>query len=153
MRLAMVIPTLLLTALGLSMAAAITSSDEADVKVLASFQGDWRIDWIEQDGERIDLDDDAVYTIKNNVWLRGDRAISSIAIDAAYSPGLLDLTRLIDDARKGFKMEGIYKIDGDTMIWCCYTGEAAKSRPQEFRAPRGWDGTVYHMRRLKTAGK
>jgi hypothetical protein len=48
-------------------------------------------------------------------------------------------------------MEGIYKIEGDTMVWCCYTGEGVKQRPQEFRAPRGWDGTVYHMTRVKRA--
>src|SRR5262245_41488908 len=57
------------------------------------------------------------------------------------------------DARKGFKMEGIYKSDGDVMAWCCFTGEAVKERPQEFRAPQGWDGTLYHMTRVKRANE
>ncbi len=48
-------------------------------------------------------------------------------------------------------MEGIYRIEGDLMAWCMHTGEAAKQRPLEFRAPRGWDGTVYHMTRVKRA--
>jgi uncharacterized protein (TIGR03067 family) len=92
-----------------------------------------------------------VYTIKGNKWLRGGREISSIEIDPGYTPRLLDLTRLIGDAKKGFKMEGIYKIEGDTMVWCCSTGEGVKQRPTEFRADRGWDGTVYHMTRVQRA--
>jgi uncharacterized protein (TIGR03067 family) len=106
------------------------------------------VDWIERDGEKVAMDEDAVYTIKGNKWLKGDREISSIEIDPSFMPKLLDLTRLVDDAKKGFKMEGIYKIDDDTMVWCCYTGERNKERPTEFRAPKGWDGTLYHMTRL-----
>jgi uncharacterized protein (TIGR03067 family) len=131
--------------------AADDAAERAKAKELAAFQGEWRVNWIERDGEKIELDEDAVYTIKGNKWLRGGREISSIEIDPGFNPKLLDLTRLIDDARKGFKMEGIYKVDGDTMEWCCYTGEGVKERPQEFRAPRGWDGTVYHMTRVKRA--
>jgi uncharacterized protein (TIGR03067 family) len=130
-------------------AAADDTRDTARANDLAAFQGDWRVVWVERDGEKIELGEDAVFTVKGNKWLRGDREISSIAIDPSFKPKLLDLTRLIDDARKGFKMEGIYKIDGDTMVWCCYTGEGTKQRPQEFRAPQGWDGTVYHMTRTK----
>ena len=125
------------------------TQDKAKAKDLAAFQGDWRVVAVERDGEKIELDDDSVFTIKGNKWLRGDREISSIEIDPSFTPKLLNLTRLIDDARKGFKMEGIYKIDGDAMVWCCYTGEGTKLRPQEFRAPQGWDGTVYHMTRVQ----
>jgi uncharacterized protein (TIGR03067 family) len=139
---------LLALALGLLTLAA-DDSEKARAKDLATFQGEWRVTWIERDGEKIEQDEDAVYTIKGNKWLRGDREISSIEIDPSFMPKLLNLTRLIDDARKGFKMEAIYKIDGDTMEWCCYTGEGAKQRPQEFRAPQGWDGTLYHMTRVK----
>src|SRR6516162_5990320 len=142
---------LLVLALGLLPVAADDVSDKAKAKDLAAFQGDWRVTWIEQDGEKTELDEDAVYTIKGNKWLKGKQAISSIVIDPSCTPKLLDLTRLIDDAKKGVKMEGIYKIDGDTMVWCCYTGEGTKQRPLEFRAPRGWDGTVYHMARVKRA--
>jgi uncharacterized protein (TIGR03067 family) len=125
------------------------SLERAKARDLAAFQGEWRVVWVERDGKKTELGDDAVYTIKGNKWLMGDREISSIDIDPGYDLKLLDLTRLIGDARKGFKMEGIYKIEGDTMVWCCYTGEGAKQRPTEFRAPNGWDGTVYHMTRVK----
>jgi uncharacterized protein (TIGR03067 family) len=130
-------------------AAADDTSDKAKQKDFAAFQGDWRVVAVERDGEKIELDDEAVFTIKGNKWLRGEQEISSIEIDPSFMPKLLNLTRLLDDARKGFKMEGIYKIDGDTMVWCCYTGEGTKQRPQEFRAPQGWDGTVYHMTRVQ----
>ena len=123
--------------------------DKAKAKDLASFQGEWRMVSLERDGEKIELNEDAVYTIKGNKWMSGDLEISAIEIDPGFTPKLLTLTRLIDDARKGFKMEGIYKIDGDTMVWCCYTGEGTKQRPQEFKAPKDWDGTVYHMTRVK----
>src|SRR5262249_21999194 len=96
---------------------------KAKAKDLAAFQGDWHVQWVERDGKKVELGADAVYTIKGNKWLLGDREISSIEIDPSCNPKLLDLTRLIDDQRKGFKMEGIYKIEGDTMVWCCYTGE------------------------------
>jgi len=143
---------LLALTVGLLTAAADTP-EQAKAKELAALQGDWRVDWVERDGERVELDADAVYTIKGDKWLKGDREISAIAIDPGYTPKLLDLTRLVDDARKGVKMEGIYKIDGDTMVWCCHTGEGTKERPEEFRAPRGWDGVVYHLTRVKTSKK
>jgi uncharacterized protein (TIGR03067 family) len=142
---------LLVLALGPLLAAADDTSAKAKAKDLAAFQGEWRVAWVERDGEKIELGEDAVYTIKGSRWLKGGQEISAIAIDPGYTPKLLDLTRLVGDARKGFKMEGIYKIEGDTMVWCCYTGEGVKQRPQEFRAPRGWDGTVYHMTRVKRA--
>ena len=142
---------LLVLALGLLTVTADDASEAAKAKDLAAFQGEWRVSWVERDGEKIELGEDAVYTIKGNKWLRDGREISSIEIDPSYTPKLLDLTRLIDDAKKGFKMEGIYKIEGDTMQWCCYTGEGVKERPHEFRAPRGWDGTLYHMTRVKRA--
>jgi uncharacterized protein (TIGR03067 family) len=132
-------------------AAADDALEKARAKELTLLQGDWRVDWIERDGEKIELDEDAVYTIKGNKWLRGEREISAIEIDPSYTPKLLNLTRLIDDAKKGFTMEGIYKIEADTMVWCSYTGEGDKQRPQEFQAPRGWDGTMYHMTRVKRA--
>ena len=138
-------------ALGLLMVAADDAAEKAKAKDLAAFQGEWRVTWIERDGEKIELDDDAVYAIKGNKWLKGGREISSIEIDPSCTPKLLNLTRLVDDAKKGFKMEGIYKIDGDTMVWCYYTGEGIKNRPQRFRAPKGWDGTVSHMTRVKRA--
>jgi uncharacterized protein (TIGR03067 family) len=135
---------------GLALGLFMVADDAPDrAKDLAAFQGEWRIDWIERDGEKTELDEDAVYTIKGNKWLKGDRKISSIAVDPGFMPKLLDLTRLVDDERKGTKMEGIYKIDGDTMEWCCYTGDGTKQRPTEFRAPKGWDGTLYHMTRVR----
>jgi uncharacterized protein (TIGR03067 family) len=147
---------LLVLALGPLPAAADVTSEMAKAKDLAAFQGEWLVRWVERDGEKIELGADelgaeAVYTIKGDKWLLGDREISSIEIDPGYNPKLLDLTRLIGDEKKGFTMEGIYKIEGDTMVWCCYTGEGAKHRPLEFRAERGWDGTVYHLTRVKRA--
>jgi uncharacterized protein (TIGR03067 family) len=136
---------LLALALGLVTAPGDDASDKAKAQDLAAFQGVWRVDWIERDGEKTELDEDAVYTIKGNKWLKGDREISSIEIDPGLMPKLLDLSRLVDDVRKGSKIEGIYKIDGDTMQWCCYTGDGTKQRPTEFRAPKGWDGTLYHL--------
>jgi uncharacterized protein (TIGR03067 family) len=140
---------LLVLALAPLTAGADDGSERAKAKDLAAFQGEWRVVWVERDGEKTELGADAVYRIKGNTWLLGDREISSIDIDPGFDPKLLDLTRLVDDARKGFKMEGIYKIEGDTMVWCCHTGEGAKQRPTEFRARQGWDGTVYHMTRVK----
>jgi uncharacterized protein (TIGR03067 family) len=142
---------LLVLALGPLTAAADNTLERAKAKDLAAFQGEWRVRWVERDGEKTELGAEAVYTIKGNKWLLGDREISSIAIDPSCNPKLLDLTRLIPDQRKGFKMEGIYKIEGDTMVWCCHTGEGVKQRPTEFRADRGWDGTMYHMTRVKRA--
>jgi uncharacterized protein (TIGR03067 family) len=140
---------LLVLALGPVTGAAGDALDEPKAKDLAAFQGEWRVEWVERDGEKIELDADAVYTIKGNKWLSGKREISSIEIEPGCTPKLIDLTRLVADAKKGLKMEGIYKIDGDTMVWCCYTGEGTKQRPTEFRARRGWDGTVYYMRRVQ----
>ena len=144
---------LLMLALAPLTATAGDALDKAKAKELAAFQGEWRVNWVERDGEKTEQEQDAIYTIKGNKWLRGETEISSIEIDPSPNPRLLDLTRLIDDAKKGLKMEGIYKLEGDTMVWCIYTGEGTKQRPLEFRAPHGWDGTVYHMTRVKAATK
>jgi uncharacterized protein (TIGR03067 family) len=141
-------PWLLALALG-PWVAADDAAEKARARDLAAFQGDWRVDWVERDGDKVEPGADAVYTIKGDKWLRGGKEISAIRIDPGYTPKLLDLTRLVDDARKGVTMEGIYRVAGDTMVWCCYTGEGDKRRPQEFRAPKGWDGSVYHMTRVK----
>src|SRR5262245_55748951 len=93
---------LLVLALGPLAAAADDALEKAKAKDLAAFQGEWRVRWVERDGEKIELDDDAVYAIKGNTWLRGNREICSIEIDPSCTPKLLDLTRLIDDAKKGF---------------------------------------------------
>jgi hypothetical protein len=47
---------LLVLALGLLTVAADDALDKAKAKDLAAFQGQWRVRWIERDGEKIEMD-------------------------------------------------------------------------------------------------
>src|SRR5262245_66562272 len=84
---------LLALTVGLLTAAADTP-EQAKAKELAALQGDWRVDWVERDGERGELDADAVYTIKGEKWLKGEREVRAIAQDPGSTAELLERHRV-----------------------------------------------------------
>lgn len=113
-------------------------------------QGEWRLAWFERDGVKTEVEfaDQMTYTIKGNKWLNKGIEIFYLEIDAECDPKILDLTLLVGK-NKGHKAEGIYKIDGDTMVWCWYDREGVKERPLEFSAKRGSSRIVLGYSRMK----
>ncbi len=119
-------------------------------KDLAAMQGDWALAWLERRGEKIPIERPAILTIRGKKYLYGKRELLSLKIDPGFSPKLIDLTILApEDEAKGTTLEGIYKIEGDTMVWCFYAGEGVKQRPLEFRTAPGSGLIIHGFKRAK----
>lgn len=93
-------------------------------------QGEWRTAAVEYNGATIPQD----YTENGRLKVTGDKAALdalkfTFTIDSSTSPKLVDIT-----IPSGDVLEGIYKLDGNTLKICFWIG-AAKNRPAEFAAP------------------
>ena len=122
--------------------------DVSKKKDLGAFQGQWKVQWVEREGEKIALDREVIYTIRGSKWLYQDRELCSLGLDPRCNPKLLNLTSLDGDS-KGVTTEGIYKIENDLLTWCWYVEGGVKKRPTEFRAAPGSNCLVYSFIRVK----
>jgi uncharacterized protein (TIGR03067 family) len=142
--------------LGLVVAMLGFSPSDAVKKELDIIQGQWTVKWIEQDGKKFELDE-RVCVFRGNkcTWHKGAPQESkgeqaTFEIDPTCAPKIIDYTA---PAVNGTKKEGIYKIEGDTMVWCLYEGEGAKNRPSEFKTTPGSDCVMIWFTRSKTTEK
>ncbi len=135
----------------LVLAACATPLQEGAVKKdLDAMQGDWTLRWGEREGQQVDFPPGHVYTIRGDKYCLKDRELVRLKLDPTCNPKLLDLTFVDeDDAAKGQTAEGIYKLEGDTMVWCWYTGDGVKQRPVEFKPEKGSERLVYRFVRVK----
>jgi uncharacterized protein (TIGR03067 family) len=126
---------------------------EAVKKDLDAFQGDWEVEWIEIDGKR-------TRWRKGVLAFRGTKRLTrkegsdkyeaggSFKIDPSCTPKTIDFMNPSAKS-KDDRIEGIYQIQGDTMLWCVYTGEGVKNRPLEFRTKPGSKNMLVKLRRIK----
>lgn len=125
--------------------------DEAGRKELKTLQGDWILESFEQDGEKHEpgKDDLAILTINGNKWsfdaTKEEGEI--VAIDAGTNPKLIDF-RSISRLRPATVGEGIYKLDGDTLIICLYKG-SDKKRPTSFDVSKEGNTSLMKLKRMK----
>ena len=125
------VPLFVLTVLALRVAGA-RAADQDDLK---RFQGEWRVEALEHDGEKAAQDKikDARMTFKEDRFvMREDREKTfegTIKLDPGRNP------RTINSSVRGEEKKttyGIYKFeDKDTLVICWGEGEDAK-RPTEF---------------------
>jgi len=130
------------------------SSDEPPRSDLDRFQGEWTLEWMERDGKKL-VDDEGRnlglrggVTIrcvgKGKLWTLGEQEPWSIEVDSTASPKRIDITILFDTKRDADgkskvtykKVEGIFRIHGDTLVWCFSETEGEK-RPTAFETKNG----------------
>ena len=122
---------------------------DATRKEFEALQGQWTLEWGERNGEKVTFPARAIFTIKGNKYCFGDKEMIVLKIDPTCQPKLLDLTFVDpDDLAKGQTAEGIYRLDGDSMVWCWYTGEGVKQRPLDFKTERGSELVIYGFKRF-----
>jgi RNA polymerase sigma factor (sigma-70 family) len=146
------------------------STADIEKKALAALQGDWQLQWFEQEGEKwtykLGADGWALqrfenegakgspkrtYTIRGNKLYEGNDEKALLKVDPTCTPKLLDITFTDPaDLTKGRAAEGIYKIEGDSMLWCYSMDfEGVKQRPGVFRAAKGSKFLVSSFTRLE----
>jgi uncharacterized protein (TIGR03067 family) len=116
-------------------------------KELDAFQGEWKVEWIELGGKRIEWRKSILAFRGKQRLTRQDEEIKykdggTLEIDPRCSPKTIDFIN--GDDRK----EGIYKIQGDTMLWCVYEGDG-KNRPLAFRTEPGSRTILIKLSRIK----
>jgi uncharacterized protein (TIGR03067 family) len=134
--------------------AAIAQPSDPVKKHIEIIQGEWKVQWLEQDGKKVEVRE-RVCVFRGNKceWrLIGDGAKptekSSFEIDPTCTPKIIDYISSAPD-NKVSKKEGIYKIDGDTMIWCMNVAEGVKNRPLDFQTKEGSNCLVIWFTRNK----
>lgn len=128
-------------------------ADDPKIAEQAKFQGTWQLIAAESNGEK--APEERVKSVRvtiteNSHTVRvGDQVVAhdvSFAIDPSKTPK--EVTDTINEGpNKGKQIEGIYNLEGDTLISC--VAPIGKKRPTEFTAKAGSGLTLRVFRRAK----
>ncbi len=123
--------------------------NEAAKKDLQALQGDWILQSIEENGMKVELGDDqqAILTFKDTQWSFPPTKQQGevIALDPTTNPKRIDM-KSTPEGREASVREGIYKLDGDSLILCLGKG---KNRPTNFDPPKEAGTTLTTLKRVK----
>lgn len=92
---------------------------------------------------------DKVMVIRGDRFYIGDYHKVSFKVDPACNPKLLDITVLSEEVASREKTrKGIYRIDGDTMVWCWNWRPkmGSNERPPSFDTQKGGVTALHYIR-------
>jgi uncharacterized protein (TIGR03067 family) len=127
---------------------------EAAQKELKKLEGKWKATKLVVEGreEEPQMDGrDVIVEFKARKFLLADKDLFQVAtLDPTTNPKLLDFKAVMDmgEISKGKTYEGIYKLDGDTLVVALYIGEGQK-RPEKFESAEGSRVVVVTFQREK----
>jgi uncharacterized protein (TIGR03067 family) len=117
-------------------------------------QAVWKIEALTADGKK--QEGDVLDTLRGmTLTIDGDRAVLKAAdgatvgtyemtFDASKDPKTFD-AKEVQGASAGSVYKGIWKIEGDTLLWCF----SPKDRPKKFESKEGTDVTLIVHKRQK----
>ena len=123
-------------------------AEDTNAADLTAIAGQWQLMSIEFAGELRDVPggDEAVVVFKDDKAFVKEVEQFSFKLDSTTDPKIIDFTRTADPD-KGQILEGIYKLDGDTLTVCLWSGMGTKSRPSEFATKPGTVHVLVVMKR------
>lgn len=119
-------------------------------KELDKLQGEWTMVSLEENGKK--ASDEFVkqfkLTVKEDKWIVNGRE-KPFKIDQSKDPKTLDL--VFKFGNKEIVSQGIYKLEGDTLTLCRYSGRSSEKagRPKEFKCRDNQDILVVWKRAKK----
>ncbi|MCI0700415.1 MAG: TIGR03067 domain-containing protein [Planctomycetia bacterium] len=128
---------------------------EAAQKELKKLEGKWKatklvVEGREEEPKGPDGQEVAIEFKARKFLLGGEELFTVAALDPSTTPKILDFKALKDmgEIGKGKTYEGIYKLDGDTLVIALYIGEGQK-RPEKFESAEGSKVVVVTFQREK----
>jgi uncharacterized protein (TIGR03067 family) len=101
---------------------------------------------IPEGGITFTFDADGTLTVREGN--KGKPDTGSYKVDPKKDPAEIDLTPPAD--KKEAVLQGIYKLDGNTLTLCFRRGAPGAGRPKNFDFPAGSDVIVMTLKRAKT---
>ncbi len=112
---------------------------EAGKKELKKLEGKWKATEVLVEGkEETPPESESIVEFKGRKFLLGGNELFDVAaLDPSTAPKILDFKALRDmgEIKKDTTYEGIYKLDGDTLVVALYIGEGSK-RPDKFESAK-----------------
>jgi uncharacterized protein (TIGR03067 family) len=127
------------------------SKKDENQKELERFQGTWRYESIESDGETIPAETFKDWRLVKEgdryTFTQGDAVYKgTFKVDVSKTPKTIDITRT-EGPEGGMKSAGIYELDGDTYKVCL--APPGKDRPTAFESKAGSGYVLQVLKREK----
>jgi uncharacterized protein (TIGR03067 family) len=123
---------------------------DAAKKELKKLEGEWIVKSVETSEGKQDLGDElSVLTIAGSKlsFFPTKEEGEVVALDTTANPKTLDI-KVVRKGREDRVAEAIYKIDGDTLVYCIYQGKD-KLRPTSFDKPTNDKTIIFTCTRAK----
>jgi uncharacterized protein (TIGR03067 family) len=128
---------------------------EAAQKELKKLEGVWKAvklvrEGTEEDSPKMGGDDVVIEFKGRTLLLNGKDFLGVTSVDGSTDPKCIDFKALVDQGAvtKGTVFEGIYKLDGDTLLLALHP-EGGTNRPAKFESPKDSKVIVVTFQREK----
>ncbi len=125
-------------------AAGAPAADDEAQKALKALEGEWKVTKIVSAGEEVPADKlkGMTFTIKGDQLIPSDNPKDSatLKIDPSTKPASIEFKDTHNEVSLG-----IYKLEGDTAIFCFTEGKGA--RPKEFKSAKGTQTVLLELKK------